>query len=132
MLTKRQISSVISTEIVVRDSALLHNTLDMDLMSETRQRVFTITLMELFDHEKALNCGRFDLYSKEKQEHSVVITLTQNTYYRMFPKLIEWIAEQSDSLWNFYGMVPHSKELLEIEFSFANLTTATVFKLVWG
>jgi hypothetical protein len=106
--------------------------LKLDVMHGNRH-LYTIPMMDLFSSEEQLAGGRFEHFSRDQQEWKVSLRFDQGTgeaFRREFHERVEWIAEQACEDWSILCS-PESVGKMAIEFSFRNVTTAVVFKLVW-
>ena len=96
--------------------------------------LWTMKIIPVSGNEIELNHGRFEYFTQEHQEHAITLKMPrmsgEELTYRFNERLL-WVAEQSQTPWSFF-MYPKSIDKVDMEFSFANVTTAVVFKLVWG
>ena len=106
--------------------------------------VHIVPLITLYEHEKNLNAGRFMHFKEDQQTHLVKLTINRRKKDEFDYKIqewIDWVATHTDSNWNIAFDFPDQHrdaifntpidQQIAITFSFENLTTAVVFKLVW-
>jgi hypothetical protein len=107
-------------------------TLHVDVMQGSRI-LYTIPLVDLYGSELKLNGGRFEHFTHKPQEFKVLISFPRQNgeeFRHAFKERLEWIAEQSNAPWSF-SLLPEFVGRADVEFTFENVTTAVVFKLVW-
>lgn len=105
------------------------------LMSGDTNELFHIMLLQLYDHEKDLNDGRFKYFIEADLEYLIILSFKNNEYLDVsLEPIIDWIADQKCS-WN---IVPYSitreagkEEIIRLSFTFDNPVIAVAFKLVW-
>jgi len=97
--------------------------------------LYTIPVMELYEHEYELDNGRFLHYKKEPQKHEVIINFNNKRiggeeFRHATQQMVQWVAEQSDDDWNFF-LIPESVGVVHLNFSFSSAMVAVIFKMVW-
>lgn len=94
---------------------------------------WTCTLMEVYDHERSMEGGRFRYFARDEREHCVEIRLDSKTqpWVESVSQRVNWIAEHADCRWSM------TVDMLSVEsgifrYSFDDISIATMFKLVFA
>jgi hypothetical protein len=99
--------------------------------------LYGVILNEVYEHESDLDRGRFQNYTQSAQPNQINLDLDLGGLSGIEPihmqaeKWIDWIAQHSTALWS---LSINMKDVSEgvAAFSFADSTTAVMFKLVFG
>jgi hypothetical protein len=101
---------------------------------DTNRVLYTAIVMDIYDHESDLSRGRFEYFSREAQEYSVKVKATIQGWRApdaSVQQYVNWIAEHTQDSWSMEPYFNHVHDV-DMTFSFADITTATMFKLVFG
>jgi hypothetical protein len=94
--------------------------------------LYAIILNEVYDHETDLDDGRFKNYTRDEQPNRIDLNLNGPSPIPInVERWLDWIAQHSSAPWNLSVQMNHISDGIAI-FSFADTTTAVMFKLVFG
>lgn len=94
--------------------------------------LYGVILNEVYEHENDLDKGRFENYRHEAQPNSTNLTLDlPKPIPHHMEEWINWIAQHSPGTWSLSIEMKHVADGVAT-FSFDDITTAVMFKLVFG
>lgn len=95
--------------------------------------IYTVGLMRIYQHETALDAGRFVGFTEDEQPHKVSIRHDHSKVpmWVQSETWINWIAEHHDGTWSL-DLTMHHVGDGTFHFSFDDLPVATMFKLLFA
>ncbi|RYF09384.1 MAG: hypothetical protein EOO77_23945 [Oxalobacteraceae bacterium] len=94
---------------------------------------WTCSIMEVYEHERCLDGGRFINFVRETQPNVVNLRLENHLapWRRVIPERVNWIADHVQTPWSM-TLTVHDVQSATYHFSFADVGIAMMFKLVFG
>ncbi len=100
------------------------------MVCEKSHRDTPISILSLYGSELNLNGGRFLRYRRTLVENGVFVgKLRFNVISLAFARAVEWVADNTISLWNFHLAYVENDAALQMTFYFDDPTDAVIFRL---
>lgn len=94
---------------------------------------WTLTMMDIYEHERNVDRGRFEHYDRQPQDWVATIKVEpeKGPLTQWVPQLVNWIAENHDGPWHLIADMEDVNEGY-LRFSFADPDLAVMFKMANG